>query len=78
MPHQPLNPYTHAKEAHFGFEVDIELTLPSVSVKALDGDGEWFFQEWQAEPILEEAKIVVEAIENCSMCQAVAYMAMNW
>lgn len=64
-------------ESHFGLTVRINGVLPSISVTADDGGGEWFFQEHEADTLLEEAKSV-EVFHNFTTHQAIAHMALNW
>lgn len=65
-----------------GQDVQIESMLPTVSIMRGDGD-EFFFQEHQADDILEKAqKIIVDLGEEAEMELSVEdvllYQAQNW
>jgi len=55
IPDQLVRQYEEraAAERESGGSVEIETTLPSISVRLSDGS-EYFFQEWEADEILEK------------------------
>lgn len=66
---------TAAAALKAGQKITIDFLLPTIFVDT--GEGEYFFQEWEAENLLEEIKKNPLA-EVCTPSEIILYMAQHW